>query len=187
MYLLLDGVSLRVKTAGGVKRRQVLCAYRIAGSGERRLLDFRLARRESQASWEAFLTLRNVANLLKRSQQEACLRGARAISEATTQQGAIQAFRAWAQRWQGEAARAVACVERDLEELLAHFRCPVAHRKNVRTTNVSERCFREVRRRTRPMSCFTNDASCERGIYAVLAHLNHKWKGTALPEFTHKT
>ncbi|MQA01034.1 MAG: hypothetical protein GEU80_17250 [Dehalococcoidia bacterium] len=39
----------------------------------------------------------------------------------------------------------------------------------VRTTNALERCFREVRRRTRPRSCFTNDASCERIIYDVVS------------------
>lgn len=229
-YLLLDGVSLRVKGAGGVKRRMVLCAYGITVQGERRLLDFRLARRESQGAWEAFLSalrerglagkrlelvvtdgcpglhaalevaypfvplqrcwahkLRNVANLLKRSQQDACLQQARAIYQATTRQAALRAFWRWAQRWRAEAPKAVACLERDLHELLAHFACPPAHRKKVRTTNVIERCFREVRRRTRPMSCFTNDRSCERVIYAVLAHLNQNWKGKPLPEFTHNT
>jgi putative transposase len=230
VYLLLDGVSLRVKTAGGVKRRLVLCAYGISLGGERRLLDFRLARSESQASWEAFLNalrergllgqhlklvvtdgcpglhtalevvypyvplqrcwahkLRNVANLLKRSQREACLEGARAIYEARTRRDAIRAFWAWSRRWRDEAPRAVACLERDLHELLAHFSCPAAHRRKVRTTNVIERCFREVRRRTRPMSCFTNDASCERIVYAVMAHLNRRWEEKPLHEFTHKS
>jgi len=230
VYLLLDGVSLRVKTAGGVKRRLVLCAYGISLGGERRLLDFRLTRSESQASWEAFLNalrerglsgqrlklvvtdgcpglhtalevaypyvplqrcwahkVRNVANLLKRSQREACLEGARAIYEARTRRDAIRAFWAWSRRWRDEAPRAVACLERDLHELLAHFSCPAAHRRRVRTTNVIERCFREVRRRTRPMSCFTNDASCERIIYAVMAHLNQRWEEKPLHEFTHKS
>jgi mutator family transposase len=66
----------------------------------------------------------------------------------------------------------LACLERELDELLAHSACPEAHRLKVRTTNAIERCFREVRRRTRPMSCFANDASCERIIYAVASHLN---------------
>jgi transposase-like protein len=35
----------------------------------------------------------------------------------------------------------VACLERELHELLAHFACPEAHRKTVRTTTVIERCF----------------------------------------------
>ncbi len=53
-------------------------------------------------------------------------------------------------------------------------------------TNAIERAFREVRRRTRPMSCFNNDASCERIIYAVVSHLNKSWEGSPLPEFPQK-
>jgi hypothetical protein len=36
------------------------------------------------------------------------------------------------------------------------------------------------------MSCFSNDASCERIIYAVVSHLNGRWEGRPLPEFTQK-
>jgi transposase-like protein len=71
----------------------------------------------------------------------------------------------------------VACLERELHELSAHFPCPQAHRKMVRTTNVIGQCFREVRCRTRPMSCVNNDASCEWVIYTILVHLNQDWKG----------
>jgi putative transposase len=129
--------------------------------------------------------LRNVSGLLKRSQHDACIAGARRIYQAETRREAVAAYWGWAQRWRDEAPKAVACVERDLEELLAHFRCPPGHRIKVRTTNAIERCFVEVRRRTRPLSCFTNDASCERIIYAVVSHLNQGWEGTPLREFTH--
>jgi len=124
--------------------------------------------------------LRNVSNQLKRSQQAACIAGARGIYQAATRRAAVAAYWAWSTRWRAEAPRAVACLERDLEELLAHFACPSADRRAVRTTNAIERCFREVRRRTRPMSCFTNDASCERIIYAVISHLNTTWEGRPL-------
>lgn len=227
-YLFLDGVSMRLKVAAGVKRRMVLCAYGISLSGERRLLDFRLHDSESQANWEAFLSqlrergllgkhlrliatdggsglhaalqtvypyvtrqrcwahkLRNVGNLLKRSQQEECLAGAKAIYQAETRSAAIKAFWAWARRWQKEAPKAVACLRKDLQELLSHFACPQPHRRKVRTTNVIERCFREVRRRTRPMTCFNDDKSCSRIIYAVFSHLNNSWKGKSLLESTH--
>ena len=56
LYLLLDGVYLRVKSVAGVQRKLVLCAYAITVSGERRLLNFRLGTAESQAQWEAFLS-----------------------------------------------------------------------------------------------------------------------------------
>jgi transposase-like protein len=229
LYLLLDGVSMRVKSLAGVKRRLVLCAYGITLAGQRRLLDFRLAQTESGAAWEAFLSqlrerglagrhlrlivtdgcpglhtaletvypyvarqrcwvhkLRNVAALLPRRLQKECLAGARSIYEASTRREAVHAYWAWARRWRGEAPKAIACLERHLEELLSFLACPEAHRRKVRTTNAIERSFREVRRRTRPMSCFTNGASCERIIYAVISHMNRSWEGHVLPEFTHK-
>jgi transposase-like protein len=227
LYLLLDGVYLRVKSAAGVQRKLVLCAYAIALNGERRLLDFRMGTAESQAQWEAFLNqlrergllgkrlrlivtdgckglhraletvypyvlrqycwvhkLRNVANHLKRTQQD-CLGEAKAIYKAETKVSAVQTYWAWARRWRADAPGAVACLERDLDGLLSFLDCPSEHRRMVRTTNAIERCFREVRRRTRPMTCFNNNASCERIIYAVFSHLNNNWRGRTLPQFTH--
>lgn len=227
LYLLLDGVYLRVKTATGMQRKLVLCAYAVIVTGERRLLDFRLGTAESQAQWEAFLNqlrergllgkrlrlivtdgckglhraletvypyvprqycwvhkLRNVANHLKRSQQD-CLEEVKAVYKAERKTAAVRTYWAWAKRWREAAPGAVACLERDLDSLLSFLDCPSEHRRMVRTTNAVERCFREVRRRTRPMTCFNNNASCERIIYAVFSHLNNNWKGRTLPQFTH--
>ena len=131
--------------------------------------------------------LRNVASHLKRSQQEECMAGARAIYQSQTRRAAVHAYWSWARRWRQEAPKAVACLERDLEALLAFLACPPGHQRMVRTTNAIERCFREVRRRTRPMSCFNNNASCERIIYAVFTHLNRGWEGKPLPQFTHNS
>ncbi|SRR6266571_5364114 len=131
--------------------------------------------------------LRNVSNCLKRSQQEECLAGARDIYKAETRGAAVRAYWAWARRWRQEAPKAVACLERDLETLLNFLDCPTEHHRMTRTTNAIERCFREVRRRTRPMTCFNNNASCERIIYAVFNHLNRNWEGKPLPQFTHNS
>ncbi|MCM8773278.1 MAG: transposase, partial [Candidatus Omnitrophica bacterium] len=57
-------------------------------------------------------------------------------------------------------------------------------RKRIRTTNVIERAFREVRRRARPISGFTNEDSVNRIIYAVITRLNNNWLDTPLKEFT---
>ena len=101
-----------------------------------------------------------------------------------SQREAVWRYWAWAHRWRTEAPKAVACLEQDLDTLLAFLACPKEHRKAVRTTNAIERAFREVRRRTRPMTCFTNDASCERIIYAVVSHLSKSWEGRPLQQFT---
>ena len=55
VYLLLDGITLKVKAPDGVKKRLVLVAYAIDERGQRRILSFRLATAESEAQWEAFL------------------------------------------------------------------------------------------------------------------------------------
>jgi transposase-like protein len=54
-YLLLDALSLRVKTPDGAKRRLILVAYGITTTGRRELIDYRLVRTEGQGTWEAFL------------------------------------------------------------------------------------------------------------------------------------
>ncbi len=79
------------------------------------------------------------------------------------------------------------CMEKDLGELLNFYSCPKEIWVKVRTTNVIERAFREVRRRTRPMSCFNNVQSIERIVYAKPIHLNEQWEEKPLKEFTHKT
>ena len=55
LYLLLDGIVLRVKGAKKVRRRLVLCAYGITTAGRREMVSFRQANSESEAAWEAFL------------------------------------------------------------------------------------------------------------------------------------
>jgi hypothetical protein len=67
---------------------------------------------------------------------------------------------------------------------LAFYAFPPAHWRKIGTTNIIERAFREVRRRTRPMSSFTNPASCDRIVFGVISHLNRSWEKKPLKEFT---
>ena len=50
-------------------------------------------------------------------------------------------FRRWASRWQAVASKAVACLEKDMEELLSFLQCPEAHWAKVRITNAIERAL----------------------------------------------
>jgi putative transposase len=129
--------------------------------------------------------LRNVANLVRRRDQQQLVAGARTIYQATTRRAALAAFLAWKRQWQGHYPKAVLCLEKDLNELLACMDFPQHLRVKLRTTNAIERCFVEVRRRTRPMSAYCNDASCERIVYALIAHMNAQWSRKPLPGFTH--
>jgi putative transposase len=131
--------------------------------------------------------LRNVANQVRRRDQQDVIAGARAIYQADTRREAVAAFLVWKRRWQALYPKAVACLEKDLEPLLCCMDYPKHLRPKLRTTNAIECCFREVRRRTRPMSAFCNDASCERITYALVAHMNAQWSRTPLPDSTHNS
>jgi putative transposase len=127
--------------------------------------------------------LRNIADKVPKKKGP-CGREAAAMYQASSRQAAQGIFQRWARKWRPLRPRAVACVERDLEELLTFYAFPAAHWRKIRTTNIIERAFREVRRRTRPMSSFTNPASCDRIVFGVISHLNRSWEKEPLKEFT---
>ena len=225
-YLILDGVSVRIRLVGKVQRRLVLCAYGVSRQGRRELIDFQVVKAEGEDTWYGFLwglwsrglhgefleliatdgqpgliralgrlwaavphqrcwahKLRNLENKLKASQQP-CLQEAKLIYQACNRTEAIARFRQWKRRWLKAAPKAVTCLEADLEELLAFFDCPKAHWKRLRTTNVIERLFVEVRRRIRTMCAFTTRSSCERILYSVFERMNNHWSRHPLSAFT---
>ena len=226
-YLVLDGVTLRVKGAQGVVKRLALCVYGITAQGQREMIGYRLAKSESEAEWVALLDdlrrrwligegtvlavtdggqgvinalqfvyprvplqrcwahkLRNVANCLKVAHREPCLKEAAGIYQASSRRAAVQWFRRWKANWEMVAPKAVACLEKDLDPLLAFFSHPRAHWKKIRTTNMIERQFREVRRRTNPMTSFPNEDSADRILYAITQYANQRWSQSLLKEFT---
>lgn len=128
--------------------------------------------------------LRNVTNKIRKRDIDECMAGARLIYLAEHKRKAIESFRDWKSKWGILYPRAVNCLESDLDDLLNFFDTPQEHWIKVRTTNVIERSFREVRRRIRPMSCFTNSQSVERIIYGVINHLNESWKEKPFIQFT---
>ncbi len=75
-------------------------------------------------------------------------------------------------------------LEKDLPDLLAFFSFTKHLWKQLRTTNIIERCFVEVRRRTRPMVCFVNVKSVDRIIYSIFYRFNLEWKTRTLDVFT---
>jgi transposase-like protein len=134
--------------------------------------------------------LRNATKHLKKADIKTFKIDARKIYNATTHRKAVAAFKTLRKHWKNEAPDAVNCLERDLDELLAFLIIPIKEqyrafiRRQIRTTNIIERSFREVRRRTRPMGCFTNYDSVSRIIFAIFNRLNSKWQEKPLDEFT---
>jgi transposase-like protein len=131
--------------------------------------------------------LRNIADKVNKADEKRVLSGAKRIYLAPHRKAALQAFRRWRDRWIDQYPKAVRCLEKDLDTLLTFFDFPTDMRIHIRTTNYIERSFKEVRRRTRPISCFANVESCERIMYAIFVYLNSRWESKPLIEFAHNS
>jgi putative transposase len=131
---------------------------------------------------------RNVLDKVKKADQPAVKKALNRISHASNQRQATQAYWRLASRWRKAYPRAVACLEKDLDELLHFFQIKRPEMwSRLRTTNLIERSFREVRRRTRPMGVMANAKSLQRIVFAVFYHLNQNWSQTTPNKFTHKS
>ena len=128
--------------------------------------------------------MRNILEKVKKRDYDAVKQAAQAIYLAESRAQSEAAFRALRARWRGSYGPMVRQLERDLPELLSVFAFPAHLRKKLRTTNVIERCFVEVRRRTRPMVCFVNVASVDRILYSIFQRFNLEWKTRTLKLFT---
>jgi transposase-like protein len=126
--------------------------------------------------------MRNILEKTRKRDHDQVKADAQAIYLADGRCQAVAAARAFC--WRGEYASMVKQLERDLPELLAFFAFPKHLWRKLRTTNIIERCFVEVRRRTRPMVCFVNVQSVDRIIYSIFQRFNLEWKNRTLRVFT---
>jgi len=67
-------------------------------------------------------------------------------------------------------------MEKNLEECLTYYDFEKGVWKKMRTTNAIERSFREVRRRTRPMSIALPPHATERLFTGIAKNLNANWE-----------
>ena len=128
--------------------------------------------------------MRNLCEAVRRRDHDRVKHEAQKIYGAGSLGEAQRAFAHFKWNWQRVYPALVRRLEKDLPELLAFFRFPRHLWRKLRTTNAIERCFVEVRRRTRPMVCFVNAESVERIIYAIFNGLNDQWRNRTLRIFT---
>lgn len=147
---------------------------------------------------------RNVLDKVKKSDQEKVKKELHRISHAKNRQAATQAYWSFCQKYREVYPEAVKSLGSEIDDLLSFYQVKLSPKerqgvgakevqkaqmalwKKIRTTNLIERAFREVKRRTRPMGVFVNRGSMERILYAVFFHYNSK--GQELPSllFTHR-
>ena len=128
--------------------------------------------------------MRNLLEKVRKRDYDEVKLDARAIYQAQGRRQAEAAFRRFHRRWHFLYPTVVDRLGNDLPELLSFFSFPRHLWKKLRTTNVIERCFVEVRRRTRPMVCFVNVQSVDRIIYSIFHRFNLDWKTRTLKLIT---
>lgn len=158
----------------GLKGRKLMSITMDGGAGLWKAVDDVYPLIEHQLCWVH--KLRNVAKYCPKRYRKECVAQAAKIMYADSAAVAAGLFRAWGKEWQGKIPKAVDCIERDFEKLIPFFKYPKPLRKVMRTTNVIERCFREVRRRLRVMGSFHSAKSCDRITYAIFNYFNTKWR-----------
>lgn len=85
---------------------------------------------------------------------------------------ADQAVAAFVEKYQPISPTAIECLQRDLDACLTFYAFPKEHWKTIRTKNVIERLFAEVKRRSQKMAAaFRNEGSCVLLFSAVIRSL----------------
>ncbi len=113
--------------------------------------------------------LANVLSYVPQSQRASVEPELKAIFYQDNRSQAEQQAAAFCAKFAKSYPTAVECLQRDLESCLSFYAFPRTHWKTIRTTNVIERLFEEVKKRSHKMSAaFRNEDSCLLMFYAVI-------------------
>jgi transposase-like protein len=114
----------------------------------------------------------NVLGYIPEKQQEQVRPELRAIFYQDSRQKADQEMAAFIAKYEKVYSTAVDCLKRDQEACLTFYSFPQKHWKFIRTTNIIERLFGEVKKRSHKMAAaFRNENSCLLMFYAVIRSL----------------
>jgi putative transposase len=77
----------------------------------------------------------------------------------------------------------VDCLQKDLDACIAYMNHPPNRWKYIRTTNIIERSFKEVKRRVKVMEQFPTEESCIRILFTLIQAQNETWEGKLIKGF----
>jgi transposase-like protein len=100
----------------------------------------------------------------------------RAIFNAPSRAAADVLLAQTVQQYARSASKLATWLETAIPEGLTVFAFPAHHQQRVRTTNGLERLNQEIRRRTRVVGVFPNEASCLRLVTALAMETSDEWE-----------
>jgi len=135
----------------------------------------------------------NVLGYIPEKQQDLVRPELRAIFYQSSREKAEQELAAFNAKYEKIYHSAVECLNRDVEACLTFYDFPEKHWKFIRTTNIIERLFGEVKKRTHKMAAaFRNEDSCMLLFYAIIRSLQFRRitipaKDSSQPENLHNS
>ena len=118
----------------------------------------------------------NILNKLPKSLQSKAKRALQEIRMAETKKDALIAFDAFVETWSPKYEKAVGCLTKDRDVLLAFYDFPAEHWKHLRTSNPIESSFATVRHRTvRSKGCLSNRTALAM-IYKLAEAAEKSWR-----------
>ena len=118
----------------------------------------------------------NVLDKLPKSMQPKVKAALHEIWQAPTRKAAHRAFDQTLERFQDKYPKAMECLARDREELLAFYDYPAAHWIHLRTTNPIESTFATVRLRTKKARGCGSRATTLAMVFKLLQTAQKRWK-----------
>ena len=130
-----------------------------------------------EAAWQRCYVhfLRNALDHLPRKADDDCLKELRWLYDRRCLEEARRDLAAWLAKWQSRYPKLCDWVEENIEETLTYYRLPHQHHKHMKSTNMLERINEEIKRRTRVIRIFPNEASCLRLVRALTVETHENW------------
>ena len=99
----------------------------------------------------------------------------KAIFQVSRKESAMQLADSFRTRYQDKLSKAVETLDWGLDDALTYMHMPSSHNTRIRPTNVLERLFAEVKRRTRVVGVFPTEDSALNLSTVVMLRVSEDW------------
>ena len=117
------------------------------------------------------------SHVSKKSIKKEVAEDIRSIFNAPNIMEADRLLRMTCEKYKALESKLASWMEDNIPESLTIFTRPKEHQKRLRTSNMAERVNKEIRRRTKVVGIFPNEASALRLITSVLSEISDEWQG----------
>jgi putative transposase len=118
---------------------------------------------------------RNVLSHVRAPSMAEVAEDLKAIFKIRRKKSALALAEEFVELYGGSFPKAVSVFEAGISEALTYLGYPGSHHSRIRTTNMPERLFKEVKRRTKVVGVFPNEASAATLATEIVLRSSEEW------------